>query len=146
MPHDLERLGHDAAYPADAARACFADEAAIDFPSLAGAVARMREGFARTASVERTLEVHVRLSHAEAIRGREVVVTIPMRRTCAGCGGRGETWSEPCGACGGAGDALEERTLPVTVPPGVRDGARLRVTLGARRSLETELLLRITVG
>ena len=79
------------------------------------------------------------------VRGREVVVTIPVRRLCAGCGGRGETWSEPCVACGGAGDALEERALPVAVPPGIRDGARLRITFGVRRSLETEILLTISV-
>jgi hypothetical protein len=146
MAHDLERLGHDAAYPADAARACFADEAAIDFPSLDAAVARMREAFADGAGSDRIVEAHVTLSCADARRGREVVVTVPVRRTCTVCGGRGESWSEPCAACAGAGDSLEERALAVAVPPGIRDGARLRVALRPPRALEAEVLLRVSVG
>ena len=74
------------------------------------------------------------------------IVTVPLRRTCAACGGRGETWSEPCAACGGLGDALDERAVPVALPPGIRDGARLRLTLGPRRSVPTEILVLVSVG
>ena len=146
MPHDVARLGHDAAFPADVARVCFSDEVAIDFPSLAGAVARMREAFGGAAAVERRAEAHVRVSPADASRGCEVIVIVPLRRTCTACGGRGETWSEPCAPCGGLGDALEERAVPVALPPGIRDGARLRLTLGPRRSVPTEILVLVSVG
>ena len=49
---------------------------------------------------------------------------------CPTCGGLGETIPEPCADCRGDGRKTEERTYLVEVPPGVDDGATLR--LGGR--------------
>jgi molecular chaperone DnaJ len=50
-----------------------------------------------------------------------------MARTCPHCAGRGRIVEHPCRSCRGEGRKKQERTLTVTVPPGVRDGTRLRL-------------------
>jgi molecular chaperone DnaJ len=59
--------------------------------------------------------------------------------TCPTCGGTGRRIEVPCTQCDGLGRVLEERTLSVTVPPGIHDGQRIRLSgeghagaLGAR--------------
>lgn len=49
---------------------------------------------------------------------------------CPRCGGMGEEIPSPCTDCGGEGRVLDERALQVKVPPGVDDGAVLRVPGG----------------
>jgi hypothetical protein len=144
MPHDLQRLDHDAAPPTDFGRTCFADEAAIDFPSVRPVVERMRDAFLGDAGRQR-LEALVEISAAEAARGREVVVTVPIRSTCRACGGRGEVWGDPCEACRGEGDSVAPREVAVTVPPGVVHGSRVRLTVNARHSPSTYVVLRIGI-
>ncbi|MQA99782.1 MAG: molecular chaperone DnaJ [Actinobacteria bacterium] len=48
--------------------------------------------------------------------------------TCPRCRGRGEEILTPCRLCSGAGRVPVEDTLSVHVPPGVDDGAQLRVS------------------
>jgi molecular chaperone DnaJ len=45
---------------------------------------------------------------------------------CPECGGDGR-FQTPCRACGGLGEVATERTIKVRIPPGVWDGASLRV-------------------
>lgn len=47
---------------------------------------------------------------------------------CDRCSGRGRTIVEACSECRGAGSVSDEVTVTVTVPPGVEDGTRLRLT------------------
>ena len=49
---------------------------------------------------------------------------------CADCGGTG-ILRTPCAACAGSGYVAREERLMVRIPPGVEDGARLRVVGGA---------------
>jgi molecular chaperone DnaJ len=48
-------------------------------------------------------------------------------QTCPRCGGAGQVIADPCEACGGRGAVQRRRTITVRVPPGVEDGARLRL-------------------
>ena len=50
-----------------------------------------------------------------------------IERTCPRCGGSGRMIVDPCPACHGAGQVRRERTLEVRIPPGVDDGARIRL-------------------
>ena len=50
-----------------------------------------------------------------------------IERTCPTCGGAGRVIRSPCRVCHGAGTVQRERTLQVTVPPGVEDGTRIRI-------------------
>src|SRR5579875_1142428 len=50
-----------------------------------------------------------------------------MERTCPACHGAGKVIEKPCRACGGQGRTRKEKTLNVTIPPGVEDGTRIRL-------------------
>lgn len=47
---------------------------------------------------------------------------------CPTCNGSGEMIEEKCEACGGAGRKQETKKLKITIPPGVDNGTRLRVS------------------
>lgn len=48
-------------------------------------------------------------------------------RACPECGGAGELAESPCSSCGGHGRVREKAEITIEVPPGVDDGARLRL-------------------
>jgi molecular chaperone DnaJ len=50
-----------------------------------------------------------------------------VNRPCPACMGRGRIPETPCSSCQGTGSVRQTRKLQVTVPPGVEDGARLRL-------------------
>jgi len=59
--------------------------------------------------------------------------------TCPTCHGPGRVVETPCAVCDGVGRVLEERKLDVTIPAGIHDGQRIRLSgeghaglLGAR--------------
>ncbi|MGZ8362950.1 MAG: molecular chaperone DnaJ [Caulobacteraceae bacterium] len=51
-----------------------------------------------------------------------------IERTCPRCGGQGTTIAVPCADCHGIGQVRKDRTLEVKIPPGVDDGARIRLS------------------
>ena len=53
---------------------------------------------------------------------------LTVARTCPQCAGRGTIVEDPCPTCRGARRVEQERTLEVTIPAGVDDGARLRLS------------------
>ena len=50
-----------------------------------------------------------------------------IERTCPTCGGSGRVIRNPCRVCAGAGTVQRDRSLQVTIPPGVEDGTRIRL-------------------
>jgi hypothetical protein len=125
---------------------CFADEIAIDFPSVSRVVDRMRDRFLGEAGDDAgVVRADVSLSPREAVDGQVVPVDVPVRLTCPHCGGRGETWTEPCVLCCGSGDALFHQPVRVAVPPGVADGACFRFRLRSRDALPVRVEIRVAV-
>jgi molecular chaperone DnaJ len=51
-----------------------------------------------------------------------------VERTCPRCGGQGKMIADPCQTCHGNGMVRKHRTLQVRIPPGVDDGARIRLS------------------
>jgi len=51
-----------------------------------------------------------------------------IERTCPACGGVGRVIKDPCTSCSGAGRIRRERTLNVSIPEGVEDGMRIRLS------------------
>ena len=96
---------------------CFADEIAIDFPSVGRVVERMRDAFLGERVDADVLRAEVSLSQREAFGGLVVPLEVPVRGTCPHCGGRGETWTEPCDLCRGTGESLFHHPVRVSVPP-----------------------------
>jgi hypothetical protein len=126
-------------------RDCFADEIAIDFPSVGQFVARVRDRFLGAQAEADTLTTEVSVSSREASRGVVVPLNVPLRVTCSDCGGRGETWAEPCFACRGTGDALVHHPMRVAVPAGVVNGARLRFRVHSPLAAPLRVEIRVAV-
>jgi len=126
-------------------RRLFADEVVIDFPSVAPAVERMRSAFLAEERVA-TMTAAVLLSRREAREGATVPLEVPVRCTCHGCGGRGETWAQLCPRCTGSGTELLRHQVHVSVPAGVVDGARFHFSVAPRHDLSTRIELRVLVS
>ena len=50
-----------------------------------------------------------------------------VETVCGNCHGGGKIIDRPCRSCAGQGRARREKTLNVTIPPGVEDGTRIRL-------------------
>lgn len=53
---------------------------------------------------------------------------LSIRRTCSTCGGVGQIIRNPCSECRGHGYRQVQKKLKITIPPGVDDGTRLRLS------------------
>jgi molecular chaperone DnaJ len=51
-----------------------------------------------------------------------------MERPCSTCGGQGEYVSDPCRQCDGQGQVRQQTELDVSIPAGVEDGTRIRLS------------------
>ena len=73
-----------------------------------------------------------------------------VETTCAGCQGGGKIIDKPCRSCGGQGRSRQDKTLNVTIPPGVEDGTRIRLAgegeAGLRGSPGGDLYIFLTVA
>ncbi len=124
---------------------CFADEIAIDFPSVGAAVERMRDAFLGESVEPAAVVAEVSLSRREASDGPVVPIEVPLRTTCPECGGRGETWAEPCDSCAGTGESLIKQALRIPLPPGIIDGARVRFRVSSPDAASVRVELRVSV-
>ena len=124
---------------------CFEDEIAIDFPSVGNVVDRMRTAFLGEHVETGVLRAEVSLSQREALAGHVVSLKVPVRITCPNCGGRGETWTEPCGLCFGTGESRFRHSVRFPVPPGVADGARLRFRLRSPDHSSVRVEVRVAI-
>jgi hypothetical protein len=124
---------------------CFADEIAIDFPSVGNVVDRMRTAFLGEHVDADVLRADVSLSQREAFAGHVVSLKVPVRITCPNCGGRGETWTEACGLCRGTGESLFHQALRVSVPPRIADGACVRFRLKSPDAVSIRVELRVAI-
>jgi len=81
--------------------------------------ARPRRGQDIDHPVEVTLE--------EAYHGSTRTLGIEANEPCSGCQGTGLIQGVPCSACRGSGVVPRLKRLEVKIPPGVRDGSRVRI-------------------
>jgi molecular chaperone DnaJ len=85
---------------------------------------------------------------AGRVRAQQGFFTI--ERTCPTCSGTGRVISDPCEACGGSGRVHREKTLSVTIPPGVEDGTRIRLAgegeAGTRGGTPGDLYIFVSVA
>jgi hypothetical protein len=123
--------------------ACFADEIAIDFPSVTAVVDRMRDAF--LSEDEALLVADVALSPEDAARGATIPFDVPMRAACSGCGGRGEHWGEVCETCFGTGEALAYHPVRLSMPSGVADGARFRFRVSSAHAAAVRIEVRVVI-
>jgi molecular chaperone DnaJ len=125
-------------------RTWFSDEVAIDFPSVASVLDRMRDAFF-TAEPAITLSAEMSLTPREAFSGVTVPFDVPLRRTCPRCGGRGEVWNEWCVTCAGLGEVAAAHAVNVRVPAGVSHGDTFRFSLTPPGAPSTIVEVRIAI-
>jgi molecular chaperone DnaJ len=120
------------------------DEVAIDFPSVASVLDQIRHSFFGAVPAM-ALRADIVLSPHEAFWGTTVPLDVPLRRTCARCGGRGESWEEWCPACGGGGEVPTVHAMRLRVPAGVRDGSRFRFSISPPSAPVTLIEVHVTI-
>ena len=127
---------------------CFADEIAIDFPSVGPAVERMRNAFLGErpgSDVDDVLRRDVLVSRREAWDGLVVPIDVPISLLCRRCGGRGEIWTEPCDDCRGTGASLLHHAVRLTLPRGVADGTRFRFRVSSPDADSVRVEVRVAI-
>jgi molecular chaperone DnaJ len=138
------RRSYDANLVAGTRADWLGDEVAIDFPSVASVLDRMRDSFFGGAR-EASLSAEIVLTPQEAFWGALVPLHVPLRRTCARCGGRGEVWSDWCAVCAGGGEVSTTHEMRLRVPAGVREGARFRFSVAPQGAPQTLVDVRISI-
>jgi len=86
-------------------------------------------GFGRRPGRQRGRDVQqpVEVTLEEAYHGTARVLQMEREEPCATCGGQGQVAGAICHVCRGAGAIVKPRRLEVKIPPGVREGSRVRV-------------------
>jgi len=90
----------------------------------AGVGSRMRRGPERGRDVESPVEI----SLEEAYHGSKRVIQLQTAEPCTACGGTGRVGNRVCTMCGGSGGKIIPRRLEVKIPPGAKDGSRIRMS------------------
>ncbi len=85
--------------------------------------------FKRREQRGKDLYVEAILSPAEATRGGLIPMTVPVIEPCPRCGARGMWNGFFCPVCHGYGRVQEERHFSLSVPPHVRHGTEVRVSM-----------------
>jgi molecular chaperone DnaJ len=89
----------------------------------AGVGSRRKRGPQRGQDVESPVEV----SLEEAYHGSRRVIQLQTTEACTACGGTGRVGNRVCTICSGTGGKVIPRRLEIKIPPGVRDGSRIRM-------------------
>jgi hypothetical protein len=122
---------------------CLTDEVAIDFPSVATVLDRMRHAFFGDPPSTGVPDVVV--TPQEAFFGATLAVHLPARGLCLDCGGRGEIWNDWCAACGGLGHRAVRHDVRLRIPRGVKDGACVRIRMSGQAVPDRSIVARILV-
>jgi molecular chaperone DnaJ len=64
------------------------------------------------------------------VRFQQGILPIAIERSCSRCHGTGKVVTHPCTRCRGAGLMSASRTISVTIPPGIEQGATRTVERG----------------
>ena len=80
-------------------------------------------------------EPDAKLIKCPECNGRGVIIAtrntffgkIQTSMTCPRCGGSGKIYDKPCRVCNGTGGIVSDEKVVVKIPPGIEDGARLRL-------------------
>ena len=97
------------------------------FEMLFGGGSARAKGFRRRAVRGEDLESEIALTIEEAYRGITKMIRLSGSEICPVCGGSAIRGDSFCTHCGGTGTTPAEKTLEVKIPPGVREGSRIRL-------------------
>lgn len=69
----------------------------------------------------------VSITPDEVITGSKRIINIRTTQTCTKCFGHRFVNGGKCSSCGGKGEVVKTKKITVTIPKGVKDGAKLRL-------------------
>jgi len=75
----------------------------------------------------RDMEYPVEVTLEEAYRGTNRILNLKGEQACPSCGGTGRVQNVLCSTCRGTGIVSDLKRLEVKIPPGVKDGSRVRI-------------------
>ncbi len=75
----------------------------------------------------RNIEHPVEVTLEEASHGTKRTIALQAEEPCSICQGTGRIQNIPCSACRGTGVVSRIKRLEVKIPPGVKDGSRVRI-------------------
>ena len=75
------------------------------------------------------LSVEITLTPSEARKGCRIPLKIPFQTICRKCGGTGFAGELVCGRCRGRGEQKLQRSIEVSIPPGVKSETEMRIPL-----------------
>lgn len=86
-------------------------------------------GFRRQARPRkgRDIEYPLPVSLEEAFHGAERRLSMDSQQACPSCSGTGRIQNALCSICSGTGAVAGQKQLEVKIPPGVKDGSRVRI-------------------
>jgi len=73
------------------------------------------------------MEHPVEVSLEEAYHGTSRLLELQAEAACPTCAGSGTAGGRPCTTCGGMGRVIRPQRLEVKIPPGVKEGSRVRI-------------------
>ena len=97
------------------------------FFSSAGQGNFNQEKFTNTGSRPKDVEYEMEITLNEAFNGTEKSFQIQRQEACATCRGLGRDGNKLCYNCGGSGMTLSTRQIQTKIPPGVKEGSRIRL-------------------
>ncbi len=90
-----------------------------------------RAGTRRRPAPARSVEYPVEVTLEESFQGTNRILQVWNDEPCPTCRGTGQVRdgarTKPCTACGGYGVIRKPKRLEVKIPPGVRDGSKVRI-------------------
>jgi DnaJ-class molecular chaperone len=91
------------------------------------------------------IAAQVTVTARQASSGAIVPLELGLNGLCGGCGGRGESWAEPCHRCSGTGECARPHHFRLAVPAGVTDGTRFRFVVTPPTARATRVEVTVSV-
>ena len=73
------------------------------------------------------INTDITITPEEVITGSKRIINIRTTKSCPQCGGRKFVHSGKCPKCNGKGTITETKKITLTIPKGIKDGAKLRL-------------------
>jgi DnaJ-class molecular chaperone len=98
------------------------------FDAFFSSVGRQQGRAQRFAQRGGDLEAPIDLTLGEAFAGGKKTISLQVEDTCPRCGGTGVVNNAVCPVCHGTGRTIASKRFDVTIPKGVREGQRIRLS------------------